>query len=91
MGAGEIYYIYYNGPATVRGAHDKENAGLWMCDNNEFIAIEEIVNLVFDNTNGVNRFISIVADCPGAGGIWHRLIHKFERGEMKIWTKINRI
>ena len=91
MGKGELYYVHYTGPATVRDETIKEDAGKWLCDHGEFITIEDILETIRDSTKGTERMVVIQADCPGAAGIYHRLIKKLENGDLNLGTIINRI
>ena len=76
MGAGELYYVYYCGPATVCKFYEKEDAGLWSCENGETISIEEVLQTIYENTRGINRMVAILSDCPGAAGAYHRLLKR---------------
>ena len=90
MNAGELYYVYYCGPATVRKEDEKEEAGLWSCTGGETISIEEVLQTIYNNAYGRCRMVSILSDCPGAAGAYHRLIKKLCEG-WSISDRINRI
>ena len=61
--------LHYSGPATVN--LDKKLSGQWCCANDEYLRIEEILQIINENAES-GAMVDIIADCPGALGMFWR-------------------
>ena len=78
--------MWYNGHGTVRpkDSKQKHEAGKWVCSNNEFIAIEEVLRTIDVNLKSQVKSVAITADCCGGSGAYERLVRLLEDGTLSI-------
>ena len=100
--------VHYNGHATVvtkaefnRGVNESHEAGKWVCSNNQYITIEEVIETIDTNANTSIWHVYIKSDCCGAGGAYDRLVKKLfqtsilispsSRNILNLWTSFYRL
>jgi hypothetical protein len=78
-----IVYLHYNGYATVDQC-TPGLAGWWKVGKDEFILIDDLVQIVSDHASNRKKAIklSIFADCPGAGGAFFRLVQQLKNKDI---------